>query len=75
MPRFKLTIDLGNEAMQTGEDVAALLLEAADDLRDHGPAVITDRDACGVALRDPNGNTVGSWQIESDAARRARERS
>jgi DUF917 family protein len=51
---FTLTIQLGNAAMQTGEDVAEALARVADSLQG------------GVqsgTIRDVNGNTVGSWDL------------
>ena len=54
---FALTIELGNEEMQTSEDVAAALLRVAATCQMQGmdgPHVI----------RDINGNTVGSWAVK-----------
>ena len=51
---FTLTIQLGNAAMQTSEDVAEALARVADSL------------LAGVqsgTIRDINGNTVGSWNL------------
>jgi len=49
---FTLTINLGDDAMQTPEDVAELLDRTAKYMRKHGswPA---------EKVRDINGNTVG----------------
>jgi hypothetical protein len=52
--KFTLSIELGNEAMQTGEDVARALREVAKKL-DGG-------DDSG-RIRDENGNTVGEWDL------------
>ena len=55
---FSLKIKLGNEAMQTPEDVAAALRSVAQAV-----------DRVGVSsgeygtIRDLNGNTVGSWRV------------
>lgn len=51
--RFDLHIELGNEAMQSGPDVADALRTVADKI-EH------DLEAQG-AIRDANGNTVGAY--------------
>jgi hypothetical protein len=51
--RFDLSIELGNDAMQDGLDVAAALREIADRI-EH------DLEARGK-VRDANGNTVGEY--------------
>lgn len=52
---FTLTIQLGNDAMRSGPDVAAALRAVADriehELEARGP------------IRDANGNTVGEYQV------------
>lgn len=50
---FDLHIDLGNDGMQSGVDVAAALRTVADNI-EH------DLEARGVIV-DGNGNTVGSY--------------
>ena len=52
--RFDLHIDLGNDAMQTGEDVAEALRRIAEML-DHG--YTSNR------IGDLNGNAVGTWTL------------
>jgi len=59
MNSFTLTISLGNEAMQTADDVAWALGLLITELRSvtlagetHGP------------IRDVNGNRVGEWHFE-----------
>lgn len=49
---FTLSIKMGNDAMQTGEDVAGALRDAANyiEQRDQGSLII-----------DANGNTVGNF--------------
>lgn len=54
---FTLTITLGNEAMQTPEDVAWALRKAIEQLE----AGETRRN-----IRDSNGNTVGMWEFKPD---------
>lgn len=56
---FKLTIRLGNDAMQTREDVAEALVRVAEKLR-AGLETTT--------IRDLNGNTVGEWSYKGGAA-------
>lgn len=58
MTKFTLQINLGNEAMQTPEDVARELHAVADQM-----ALQTDED--GIII-DPNGNTVGSFTFEGN---------
>lgn len=61
--KFTLTIELGNEAMQTGYDVADALREIADRIYPRG--LTEHRNAVSLVglVRDINGNTVGSWQV------------
>lgn len=59
--KFTLTINLGNEAMQTPQDIAEALREVVRRLDLHslqGTEPITGK------IRDLNGNTVGEWKIE-----------
>lgn len=60
--KFTLTIELGNDLMQTSEDIGAALvrygrkfIEGADgiDVRDSGK------------VQDINGNTVGEWTVSA----------
>ena len=53
---FKLVIQLGNDAMQTGEDIASALRKVADHI--DAPQVITGT----MAIYDANGNRVGLWE-------------
>lgn len=57
MKRFKLEIKLGNAAMLDPNDVAAALTEVAESLRDRGFGYLEG------AIRDENGNVVGSWEV------------
>ena len=52
---FALKISLGNEAMQTGEDVARALRKVADKL---------DRGEDRGRVVDDNGNAVGEWGMK-----------
>jgi hypothetical protein len=64
---FQVTINLGNEAMQTSGDVADALELIARDLRwtfsgeEFGMADV----GTSTPIRDANGNTVGTWHVEN----------
>jgi hypothetical protein len=61
--KFTLTIELGNDAMQTYEDLGNCLQSLAIDFHDTPPDV-TPGVPDGYKLRDMNGyNTVGTWQV------------
>jgi hypothetical protein len=51
--KFSLEIELGNDSMQSGPDVAAALRKVADRIEN-------DLEARGI-IRDENGNTVGRF--------------
>jgi hypothetical protein len=55
MSKFILEIDLGNEAMQTREDIAWALERASMMVR-HGNYPL------GATIRDDNGNVVGKYE-------------
>jgi hypothetical protein len=58
--KFKLEIELGNDAMQTFDDVLEALQESHSSLADGSePFIVGDYDL----LRDVNGNTVGKWEV------------
>lgn len=62
MPQFILTINLGNDAMSTGYDVAHLMRDVAYIMQDKGDCEdlrkISKRE-----LRDIDGNTVGHYEV------------
>ncbi len=58
MNKFTLTIKLGNEAMQTGDDVAWLLRKVIRDLEGNP---LTEADS--QRYVDLNGNSVGEWKV------------
>jgi len=61
MTQFILKITLGNEAMQTGYDIAGALRDIADKINDNEDM----REFSGQKrIMDVNGNTVGSWQVK-----------
>ncbi len=51
---FRLELELGNEAMDSHEDVATALEEVAGLVRDYLNS---------GTIRDINGNTVGHWTL------------
>ena len=56
MAKYRIEIDMGNEAFQDGAEgaeVAAILRDLADECEDAGPAI--DK-----VLKDLNGNAVGT---------------
>ena len=57
--KFTLEIELGNEAMQTGDDVALALRRLSVKLVDARIDVGADRGT----IRDANGNAVGKWAV------------
>ena len=58
--QISITIDLGNEAMQSLNDISVALQES---FRVHGermrPLTVGEHGS----LRDGNGNTVGTWAV------------
>jgi hypothetical protein len=58
--KFTLEIELGNDAMQTGYDVACALNGAALSVTSTSPVETTET----RYIRDANGNAVGTWQVE-----------
>ena len=65
--KFTLTINLGNDAMKTGEDLAAALHAVADKLAAlGGDPIEEDRDDFDGSgrIRDDNGNGVGAWMVQ-----------
>ncbi|HEX5426541.1 MAG TPA: hypothetical protein VFW94_23540 [Candidatus Acidoferrales bacterium] len=59
---FQLSITLGNDAMQTGEDVIRALFDSLK-----GEAHLPLGVGVGGVLWDVNGNTVGRWEVTDDA--------
>jgi hypothetical protein len=61
MAQFTLKINLGNDAMITGYDIAGALRDIADKVNDNEDM----REFTGQKrIMDINGNTVGSWQVK-----------
>lgn len=67
--RFTLTIELGNDAMCTGEDIAASLHQTADrvegaiEYTEEEDGSFTTLEHSGRPILDTNGNKVGSWAV------------
>lgn len=59
MPEFRLTIELGNAAMETAGDVARALRSTAERV---GSGRFSPEGESG-RIHDDNGNTVGSWTV------------
>jgi hypothetical protein len=55
---FKLEIALGNDAMQTADDVGRALIEIAKGLHAIGDFPLSLSN-----IRDDNGNTVGNYYV------------
>lgn len=60
--KFKLEIELGNEAMLTSHDIAEALRDVMRKLRKDSEDSLEE--AFKGRIKDLNGNTVGGWQIE-----------
>jgi hypothetical protein len=58
--KFTLEIELGNDAMQTAEDVSRVLFDLSDAIVDYD---LSDSDSGPGSVRDVNGNTVGHWDV------------
>jgi hypothetical protein len=59
---FTLTIELGNDAMQTGADIGASLQSVAERLI-ADDVTFTGGTTQHVNIRDANSNTVGKWEV------------
>lgn len=57
--KLTVEIDLGNDAMRSGQDVSAKLDQLADLFAGFGPNLWLG----GRAIMDRDGNTVGSWEL------------
>ena len=61
MSQFILKINLGNEAMLTGYDIAGALRDIADKVNDNENM----REFSGEKrILDINGNSVGTWSVK-----------
>jgi hypothetical protein len=57
--KFVLEIELGNDAMQTGSDIASAIRRVADHVEEMGTAVVAFKET----IRDLNGNSVGYFKV------------
>lgn len=57
--KFKLEIELGNDAMQSYDDLAAALEKTARKLRDYAEVTIGETGR----IMDENGLAVGRWRV------------
>lgn len=62
MAQFTLKINLGNEAMQTGYDIAYAVRDVAFRLQDYGN--LESMKSCKGTIQDINGNAVGLWSVK-----------
>ena len=63
MPRrFKLDIELGNDAMKTAFAVSTALVQVANKLR----KLRSTTPGTSAKIMDENGNSVGSWEFYKD---------
>lgn len=65
--RFVVDIHLGNDAMQTGPDVADALRKVADFIDENGSPYDILNVYGGRHIRDRNGSRCGMWKIERDS--------
>lgn len=63
--KFQLHIYLGNAAMLTYADVAAVLRRVAQTLEQYGEEIEQAGPYAIHPIRDLNGNPVGSWRLKS----------
>lgn len=59
--KFTLEIELGNDAMRTGADVAEVLERLAHHMGTRNWAALSEGECQHV--HDLNGNTVGKWEV------------
>jgi hypothetical protein len=65
---FAVKIHLGNDSMQTGEDIAFALAGIASQLEylSGYSRPLQEHDACAHRIKDGNGATVGEWSITDE---------
>lgn len=66
--KFTLTIELGNAAMLTADDVARSLRDEAKHIANDARAHKGKLDKLQGFIRDANGNTVGEWGFDEASA-------
>jgi len=60
--KFKLTIELGNDAMLTFQDIRRALIETTNRIQRNRDGLPSQGD--GAEIRDINGHSVGRWQMK-----------
>jgi len=60
---FMLEIEIGNDAMQSGAEIAAALRSVANEIE----SIRNPRPTDSRRIRDVNGNLVGGYNFKSDA--------
>jgi uncharacterized protein YdbL (DUF1318 family) len=63
MKQFKVTIQLGNDAMLDAEDISGALKEVAETITGYAINVSEKASVRGF-IRDVNGNRVGWWEAK-----------
>lgn len=63
---FHLKIELGNDAMQTADDIRAAVKDVAKYLKEWRSGELPEV-GDNAPIRDVNGNTVGKWEIVKHA--------
>lgn len=58
--KFKLNIEMGNDAMQTPRELAEALRELATRVE----SIEEDETNAGAKVLDDNGNEVGAWEYD-----------
>ena len=64
MAQFTLKITLGNDAMQTGFNVAESLKKVSREIENYDYLLNPEMKGETGKIMDLNGNTVGSWQVK-----------
>ena len=64
MPQFILKINLGNDMMQSGYNVAECLKRVSKDIGEYQYLLNPEFKGTTKNIKDLDGNTVGSWQIK-----------
>lgn len=64
--KLQITIEIGNEAMSTGTDLARAVKRVAKSIDNifEGGEPILDSTIVASNIRDDNGNRVGNWIVE-----------
>lgn len=64
--KFTIEIEIGNDGVQTADDIAQILYSTADKIIDvTGSDPLAEHVGAFKNVRDLNGNTVGLWQVQA----------